>query len=261
MKRTGWFERLGTLKRPGLAGWGWIGLLPAVLGAPRDVEEGQAMAAELRSARPAEAVEVRGLVKRRDADGRRTAVPFRYELRVLDARWEAVYETPGDGKVAAQRLVVVFREDAPPLYLLDWIGRTNGLGNPEQLRGDAAMVPFAGSDFWLADLGLDFLHWPEQRLVTETTLRMRKGRPCRVLESRRPGAGSRGYTRVRSWIDRETGKPIIAEAYGPGGKLLKEFEIGGVTKVNGAWELKNLEMRNVVEDTMTVLEFRYEQRE
>lgn len=123
------------------------------------------------------------------------------------------------------------------------------------------MVPFASSDFWLADLGLQFLHWPQQRIVQEARIRMRKGRPCRVLESRNPVAGAKGYVRVVSWIDRETGKPILAEAYGAEGKLMKEFEIGGVTRVNGVWQLKNLEMRNVVEDSVTVLEFQYEQKE
>jgi hypothetical protein len=62
-------------------------------------------------------------------------------------------------------------------------------------------------------------------------------------------------------VDTKTHKPILAETYGPDGRLWKEFEVGSVTKVGGVWELKNLEMRNAKTDSQTVLEFRYERRE
>ena len=58
----------------------------------------------------------------------------------------------------------------------------------------------------------------------------------------------------------EKRQPILAQAYGPDNKLIKEFEIGSVMKVNGQWELKNMEMRNSRTDSATVLEFSYEQR-
>src|SRR5947207_4539217 len=112
----------------------------------------------------------------------------------------------------------------------------------------------------MTDLGLESLHWPEQRIVEEAKIRMRKGRPCKVLESINPRPGALGYTRVRSWIDAEKRQPILAEAYGPDNKLMKAFEIGSVTKVNGRWELKNMEMRNARTDSLTVLEFKYEQK-
>jgi hypothetical protein len=106
---------------------------------------------------------------------------------------------------------------------------------------------------------MEFLYWPSQRIVEEANIRMRKGRPCRVLESVNPAG--RGYVRVRAWIDRETGKPILAEAYDANGRRVKVFEIGSVTKVNGRWELKNMEMRSERLDTLTVFEFKYERAE
>jgi hypothetical protein len=245
-----------------LAFLGLLLLLPLSLTHGADAEEeGQALAREIRVARPQGKVDVRGFIRMRGADGRRTSVPFEYRTAERGALWEAVYETPGGEGVPAQRLVVTFSEVRSPVYVLEEMGATNGVVGTRQLLGDAAMIPFAGSDFWLADLGLEYLHWPEHRIVKETRIRMRKGRPCRLLESRNPEAGAAAYQRVLSWIDRETGKPILAEAYGSDGKLMKEFEIGGVTRVNGVWELKNLEMRNVSTDTVTVLEFKYEQRE
>lgn len=221
---------------------------------------GQTLAAELRSLRPTDNVEVRGQIRRRNAEGRRTVIPFVYRTRLNADTWETTYETPGDHAIPAQKLTVTHADGAPTRYQLESPGAATN-EPPRVLHGEAAMIPFAESDFWLADLGLEYFHWPEHRIVEEAKIRMRKGRPCKVLESTNPHAGARGYSRVVSWIDNETGKPILAEAYGPDRKLLKEFEIGGVTKVQGAWQLKNMEMRDVTADSLTILEFQYEHRE
>ena len=227
----------------------------------RSIVEGEALAAELRMMKPEENLEVKGFIKIRDGDGKRTKVPFRYQIVVGDKSWQSIYETQPAARRGAEKLIVVKAENQPNRYV---ILRSNGTNTPSAeslaMSGDRAMVPFANSDFWLADLGLEFLHWPKQRIVEEAKIKMRKGRPCKVLESVNPHPGGAGYTRVRSWIDAKTGKPILAEAYGPDDKLLKEFEVGSLTKVNGQWELKNLEMRNARTDSHTILEFNYEQK-
>jgi outer membrane lipoprotein-sorting protein len=223
------------------------------------IAEGQKLAAELRSSRPGENLAVNGVLKIRDGDGRRTKIPFHYQVVLLRDGWKATYETQSAGELAGDRLIVVHAEDQPTRYLNSRLEGTNvRSADPVSLSGDKAMVPFANSDFWLADFGLEFLHWPQQRIVEETKIRMRKGRPCKVLESVNPQPNAIGYTRVRSWIDTETRQPILAEAYGPDNKLLKEFEVGSLTKVQGQWELKNMEMRNARTDSQTVLEFKYE---
>ena len=228
---------------------------------PTSNAEGQALAAELRLARPMESLEVNGLLKIRDADGRRAKVPFRYRFVSGEKCWKNIYETEATGLIRAEQLMVVHTEQQPNRYLYSpGTGTTESLAHAVALMGDQSMVPFASSDFWLADLGLEFLHWPEQRIVQEAKIKMRKGRPCKVLESINPRPGAAGYTRVRSWIDAEKMQPILAEAYAPDNTLIKEFEIGSVTKVNGHWELKNMEMRNAKTDTQTVLEFKYEQK-
>jgi hypothetical protein len=224
-------------------------------------KDGQALAAELRRARPPEPIEVQGVIRRRDSEGHRHNAPFHYRLMLGSNAWFSVYDTPGGAGVDAQKLTIRHAEDTPNEYRLETTPAGGGETVTITLSGLTAMIPFAGSSFWLADLGLDYLHWPEHRIVEEARIRMRKGRPCRVLESRNPDPAALGYTRVLSWIDRETGKPILAEAYAPDGKLLKEFEVGGVTKVEGVWELKNLEMRDLREDSRTVLEFIYHQKE
>jgi hypothetical protein len=225
------------------------------------IAAGQKLASELRSSKPVENIEVNGLLKVRDGEGKRTKVSFRYQIVVLGDGWKAIYETQSSGTIPGERLVVVHTDDQPTRYSHSRPKATvDRAAGPVAVSGDQAMVPFVNSDFWLADLGLEFLHWPQQRIVEEAKIRMRKGRPCKVLESVNPQPNAAGYTRVRSWIDTQTGKPILAEAYGPDDKLLKEFEVGSVTKVDGQWELKNMEMRNARTDSQTVLEFKYEAR-
>ncbi len=223
--------------------------------------EGQALAAELRLARPREDLEVKGSFKIRDPDGRRMRIPVRYRYVDGEKSWQTIYETEAHGQLPAEKLVVIHAEGEPNRYLYYRAGETKAApGEGVTLEGDQAMISFGSSDFWMTDLGLECLHWPEQRIVEEAKIKMRKGRPCKVLESIDPRPGAAGYTRVRSWIDVEKRQPILAEAYGPDNKLIKEFEIGSVTKVNGQWELKNLEMRNAKTDSRTILEFKYEQK-
>ena len=229
--------------------------------APTSNEEGQKLAAELRLMRPTENLEVKGFLKIRDADGKRTRVPFNYRFISGDPSWQSIYEIEAGDRVPPEKLAVAHTEGGPNRY---WHSRADGTpgsaAEPVALAGDTAMVPFANSDFWLADLGLEFLHWPEQRIVHEARIKMRKGRPCNVLESINPRPNAEGYTRVRSWIDSKTGGVILAEAYGPDNKLIKEFEVGGLTKVSGHWELKDMEMRTAKTDSKTVLEFKYQKK-
>lgn len=112
---------------------------------------------------------------------------------------------------------------------------------PERLSGNETMIPFAGSDFWAADLALQFFYWPDQRIFKE--YEMRSGRACHVLESINPNP-TNGYSRVLSWIDNETFGIVQAKAYDAKGKLLKEFYPKDFKKVNGQWEVGEMEMIN-----------------
>jgi hypothetical protein len=222
------------------------------------VEEGQALAAELRSAQPPERLDVQGHILIRHSDRSRTTQPFWHQVIPGGLSWQLVYQAFPSATAPGQHLVVTLTADQPPRYTLH--RQTNDDAQPLEpvtLTGDEAMIPFAGSDFWLADLGLDFLHWPDQRIDRTTRITMRKGRACKVLESRNPRPNAAGYTRVRSWVDNETGAILIAEAYDPDNRRMKEFEIGGFTRIDGRWELKNMEMRNLRDDTRTTLQFTY----
>ncbi|MGP8021051.1 MAG: outer membrane lipoprotein-sorting protein [Limisphaerales bacterium] len=114
------------------------------------------------------------------------------------------------------------------------------------------MRSFAGSDFWVEDLSLEFFHWPEQKILKHE---MRRGRACQILESTNPSPSPNGYSRVVSWIDNETLGIVQAEAYDAKGELLKEFYPKSFKKVNGQWELQEMEIRNDQTGSRTRLEF------
>jgi len=122
------------------------------------------------------------------------------------------------------------------------------------LTGDQLFFPFAGSDFWICDLGLEFFHWPAQKVLPGST-RLKRGRAYTLLESTNPNPATNGYSRVLSWIDRESGGILEAEAYDFKGKLLKDFAPKSFKKVNGQWELQEMEIRNVQTGSRTRLEF------
>ena len=123
------------------------------------------------------------------------------------------------------------------------------------------MTPFAGSDFWLADLGLEFLHWPGQRLLKKE---LRSSQSCYVLESKNPAPTTNGYSRIVSWLDidsvRDAGQAAIihADAYDAHGKLLKMFDPKKLKKVNGQYQLQEMEIRNEQTRSHTRIEFKFD---
>jgi hypothetical protein len=76
-----------------------------------------------------------------------------------------------------------------------------------------------------------------------------------VLESINPKPAPGQYARIISWLDKESGGPLKAEAYDAKDKPVKEFEIGRVKKVEGEWQLKDMAIRNGATGSRTTLEF------
>jgi hypothetical protein len=213
--------------------------------------EGRALVAELLAQKPLEGSEWRGVFKIRNRDRQTTAVPVTGRIIVENDGWKIVYSTGATEKGGAETLTVVHSTNGMNQYL--YSGAVDSpAGVPKQLTGNEAGIALAGSDFWLSDLGLDFLHWPTQRLLKKE---LRRGQSCKVLESVNPRPATNSYARVVSWIDIDTGGIVHAEAYDQGKKLLKEFAPKEFKKVNGRWELSEMEIRNVRTGSRTLLEF------
>ena len=231
----------------------WIGHTPSTVsqepGLPASASnpEGQELAERLREAWPEEDMRVSGALKIRERGQPTRRVPVEFSIQ-RDARaWRAIYRIPAAEGITAETLVITH---VP--------GETNRYNVLERGSPDSSIdifSPLGGSDFWIVDLGLDFLHWPGQRFIKTE---MRKGRWCRVLESSREPVATHGYQRVISWLDKEEGQPILAEAYDVQNELLKEFSIGSFKKVDGQWRLEDMKIINVQRRSRTELEFELE---
>lgn len=214
------------------------------LGSP-ETEAGQALAAELRQQRPSESSTNLARLRLIDPDGRRRTVPVTITTHVGDAQWTVRYEavrTPGG---AGETVTIVYRDRQAPVYEIAQAGKA-----PGRLTGGAAFTSFAGSDFWFADLGREFLHWPDQRIVGREP---HSGRMCGKLESVNPSTN--GYARVISWVDAEYNGLLGAEAYDTQGRLVKRFATGSIQRHGEGYMLKDVKIRDSRKDSVTELEF------
>lgn len=210
------------------------------------------MVNKILSEQPAESSDQSGVLTIRDSNGALRQVPVKFELVIHASDWTSRYEAATNGNGAGVKLTVVHHASAPNDY------RLSRNGKEETLAGNQTMIPFAGSDFWVADLGLEFFHWPKQLLLRKE---MRRGQSCDVLESYNPHPAPGAYSRVVSWIDIDTDGIIHADAYDSKGDLLKEFDPKSFKKVQGQWELKAMEIDNVQADSRTEIEFHLDRRD
>jgi len=202
-------------------------------------QEGRQLALRLREMRPAEGFTNSGILLLRDDRRKlRRQFPVLVETTVSGDRWQATYKAAAGAQPLA--LTVSRSVTEPASYQV----------YPPAPAGP--MSAFAGTDFWLADLGLDFIHWPKQRVLKHE---MRRSEWCWVLESTNPLPAPGAYSRVVSWVDTDTGGILHADAFDHAGRLLKVFEPKSFEKINGRWEVKELEIRNEQADTRTTLRF------
>ena len=214
--------------------------------------QGRKLAQQIYWSRPETNFTQTGVLKFHSSERKDTTIPLRFDLVVTATNWQTTYFA-GSGVENAGGVLVVHTEGQPNYYL------PNG-GNPpdwppKKLTAKELMVPFAPrSDFWICDLGLEFFHWPQQKILPKT-INLKRGRAYTLLESTNPNPSTNGYSRVLSWIDQETGGILEAEAYDAQGKLLKVFEPDSFEKVNGQWQLQEMEIRNVQTGSRTRLTF------
>ena len=216
--------------------------------------KGRELARELCDAGPAQDFTNTGELKIRDENGHLTTPKVVVETTSSNRSWTTRYiATLNQGKAHYQYvLTVTHYRGQPNTYHLTENTPTGRMD--KHLSGNATMIPFAGSDFWVADLGLQFFHWPDQKIMPKTT-ELKRGRSYTLLQSINPNPSTNGYSRVLSWIDRKTGGILEAEAYDAKGKLLKDFEPKSFKKINGQWELQEMEIDNDQTGSRTKMEF------
>jgi Outer membrane lipoprotein-sorting protein len=213
------------------------------------VKEGQELATKLRSAVPEESSEFSGVLEITAKDGRQVFIPISSKITVNSNQWQVVYQSAPTNGTPAETLTILHSPGQTNRYNLA-IGAKPAITAP-------LTHPFAGSDFWLLDLGLEFYHWPQQKALRAE---MSRSRPCRVLESVTTQPAPDGYARVLSWIDNESGGVLQAEAYDQQGKLLKKFALGPMQKVEGQYRLREMRIRNARTGQRTELKFDLRQK-
>jgi len=210
--------------------------------------EAQSLVAEMLAEKPEQSSTNAGLIKVRDSEGNQRSVPLKIITLVTSTNWLQIYETSPAAGDSSIRLTIVHTAGKTNQYLLS----TSSDGKPRQLGPTELMVPFAGSDFWLADLGYEFLHWPKQTVIRNE---MRHSRACKILESFNPNPARGGYAKVVCWITVEKPHaPVHADAYDSSGRF-KQFDPKNLEKVNGVYLVESVEMRNSRNGSHTVLEF------
>ena len=213
--------------------------------------QGRDLARSLADAKPTTNFNQNGVVIIR-RDGISTNLAFKSATSVGKEQWNTRYVVSATGG-GTEWLTISHFENSTNNYELyrclggGWDGNcTQGMTLPV-----TGATPFAESDFWVCDLGLDFLHWPAQKIVKKEFSR---GRGCMVLESTNP-TPTKGYSKVDCWIDEETLGIVHAEAFDVAGKKLKEFDPKSFKKVNGQWLLEGMEIRNVQTGSRTTIRF------
>jgi len=250
------FRRRGSAALPLIAAilFFAVGATAAATNDLSDAEiQGRQLAQQLLEQGPGTNFVQNGVLNIRAGKGKHSQIPLRFQTTVNGTGWQTIYETTSQSNRV--RLIVIHKTGRPNEYFL-----REGLevldkgedGKSTTLVDSKLMTPFAGSDFWVADLGLEFFHWPQQKLLKKE---VKRSRGCTVLESTNPNPSTNGYARVVSWIDNESSGIVQAEAYDFKNKRLKEFAPKSFKKVNGQWELQEMEIRNVQTGSRTRLEF------
>ena len=219
-----------------------------ILPVPDPARDGRAMAERLRSAVPEVNSEYSGKLILTARDGQFREVPIVSRITIGLTNWQVTYRTGWEGKKPDETLTITRSTNSPGRYELT--SGTNAA--PRVLTEGELSHAFAGSDFWAIDLGLEFFHWPKQRKIKNE---VRRSRSCNVLESITPNPVPGGYARVLTWIDVETDGIMLAEAYGTDGRLVKDFAIGALRKVNGQHQLESMKIRSRKTGQDTELKF------
>jgi hypothetical protein len=241
--------------------------------------QGRKLAQQLCEARPTENLTNTGVLKIKDGKGRRSEILVKCIVAVTPTNWQSIYEAmytndsetlkvthpnfktdqlemdfPGSDRKGYTAVGLSNAQlGSPNLYAFTGHRIQQGsIANELETQIKDHLIPFAGSDFWQCDLGLEFFHWPQQKLLKKE---VKRSRGCTVLGSTNPNPSTNGYSRVVSWIDNESGGIVQAEAYDFKNKLLKEFAPKSFKKVNSQWELQEMEIRNVQTGSRTRLEF------
>jgi hypothetical protein len=219
--------------------------LPLVAPVPTNVAGqkamGVALAKSLRGMRLVNQDEIKGNLRIRKPRGKRENVPVIFRAKADGAAQVETFAT------AKGTLQIRKTPNKPNEYLFKARGAKAGM----KMEGEQLNEIFAGSDFTLGDLGLEFLQWPNQQVIGRAS-RLRE--TCNILLSKPEKVLPGGYSHVKCWVEIHNRALLCVEAY-RGTKRVKLFQAKSFKKLEGEWQLRELELRNDVTDARTQIQF------
>ena len=217
-------------------------LFPFALQAEDLLPEGSQLASTIRELVPEKNVEIRATMEVTVRERKRLNTDVVIQVEKLgQAEWQTTY-TAKRGEEISEYWRVHHEIGQPNRY-----EKKSGVAKRAEIYSG-----LAGSSFFIADLGMGFLHWPSQ-VVLKTE--RRKSRLCYVLESRNLKPFTGEYHRVVSWVDKKSGGILLADIYSGETKPVKRFAVKGLTKKNGQWQVDEMEMRDTKTGTRSRLHF------
>ena len=211
--------------------------------------------------RPTENFTNAGILQIHPAKNSQTEIPLTCKVIVTTTNWVSLYQVSWTSRVEAFSVVRAANQPDEYFYYTNAADRVPLLGDipilghlfrSHKISAGELTSSFAGSDFWLCDLGLEFFHWPQQKVLKKEFHRQCA---CTVLESTNPNPSTNGYSRVVSWIDEDSLGTVEAYAYDLNGKKLKNFYPKNFEKVNGQYQVQSLIMDNLQTGSRSRLEF------
>jgi hypothetical protein len=209
---------------------------------PTGPEAGRQLAARLLTIKPDESASWRGVLRIFGRGHRISPVPISCDVALSQTNWTVTYMTAPLDTNLSEKFTIIFSTNGPNKYFYARAATPGQApGAERELSPADADIPLGGSDFWLTDFGLEFLHWPGQNRLKGD---IHNGRGRYVLISTNPHPAPGGYSRVKTWIDKESGEPTEADAYGAANtnKIVKSFSLEKIAKVDGRYQAKEMDI-------------------
>ena len=118
----------------------------------------------------------------------------------------------------------------------------------EKLAASKLDQAIRGTGVTYEDLALQFLYWPNARVLGQENIRTRN---CWKLQLRAPSRESQ-YSNVLLWIDKTSGALMRLEGYDWNGQLAKRFEVVSAQKIDNRWFLKQMRIEELQPGTNNV---------
>lgn len=216
--------------------------------------QGHALVEKILNQQPDHNLTNTGVLNIQEKNHKRVQVPVQFKTLVDPAGWRSVYSAELTNAAASSspcvsEMTVIHAGDRANVYNVRYAGASSAEAHPS---GNQTMIAFAGSDFWVCDLGLEFFHWPQQKILKKEFHRQCA---CMVLESTNPNPSTNGYSRVVSWIDEDSFGIVDADAYDLNGNQLKHFYPKSLEKVNGQYQVTSMYMENVQTGSRSIFDF------